>query len=127
MKDIVVKKSKIEGSGVFANRDFKKGEIVLKWDVSKKLSVKDAKKVPESEQKYVSFINGKFTFMQPPERFVNHSCDANTYVDGFCDVAKRDIKKGEEITGDYSEDTTPDFKMICNCGSKNCKGIIKKE
>ncbi len=32
MKDIVVKKSKIIGKGVFAIRDFKKGEVVLKWN-----------------------------------------------------------------------------------------------
>jgi len=31
MKSVVVKKSKISGKGVFASRDFKKGEIVLRW------------------------------------------------------------------------------------------------
>ncbi|MBU1201734.1 MAG: SET domain-containing protein [Nanoarchaeota archaeon] len=127
MKDVIVKKSKIEGSGVFANKDFKKGEVVLKWDTSKQLSTKEVEKVPEDEKKYVSFVNNKYTLMRPPERYVNHSCNANTNVGDFCDVAKRDIKKGEEITGDYSQDTTPDFEMKCTCGSKNCKGIIKKE
>ena len=28
-EDVVVKESRIEGKGVFANRDFKKGEIVV--------------------------------------------------------------------------------------------------
>ena len=34
MVDVAVKKSKIEGLGVFALRDFKKGEIVIKWDIA---------------------------------------------------------------------------------------------
>jgi GxxExxY protein len=31
--------------------------------------------------------------MQPPEKFVNHSCEANTQVKNSCDVAVRNIKK----------------------------------
>ncbi len=60
--------------------------------------------------------------MQSPERFVNHSCDANTSVKNKCDIASRDIKKGEEITSDYSNQGVELFK--CCCGSKNCKKII---
>jgi len=37
---------------------------------------------------------------------------------------KRDIKKGEEITGDYAEEILTG-EMKCNCGSKNCKKIIR--
>ena len=124
MAGVIVKKSKIEGKGVFAARDFKKGEIVLKWDNSKKLTKDELKKVPEVKKKYVSYNKGKVIYMQPPERYVNHSCNANTKIQNSCDVAIRDIKKGEEITSDYSEDLPPDSKMKCNCGSKNCRGII---
>jgi len=31
-KDVLVKRSKIEGKGVFAKRNFKKGEVVIKWN-----------------------------------------------------------------------------------------------
>ena len=41
--DVIIKKSKIEGKGVFAARDFKKGEIVVKWDISHQLSPEEAK------------------------------------------------------------------------------------
>ena len=61
----------------------------------------------------------------PPARFVNHSCDPNTFLHNFCGIAKRDIKKGEEITEDYSKENNPDFRLECKCGSKNCKGIVK--
>ena len=126
MADVITKKSKIEGFGVFASRNFKKGEVVIKWDISYQLTSEEVKKIQASEKRYVAFLDGKYILMQPPARYVNHSCDANTYADNFCDIAKRDIKKGEEITDDYSEDETPDFEMVCHCGSKNCRGIIKR-
>ena len=126
MSDVIVKKLKIEGFGVFASRDFKKGEIVIQWDLSHQLSPEEAKKVSTKEKRYLAYFNGKYILMQPPAKYVNHSCSANTYAKDFCDVAKRNIKKGEEITGDYSDDETPGFEMVCHCGSKNCRKIIKK-
>ncbi len=60
-----------------------------------------------------------------PENCVNHSCDANTNAKDFCDVAKGDIAKDEEITADYSETMVPGDAMVCNCGSKNCRKVIK--
>ena len=63
--------------------------------------------------------------MGVPERYVNHSCKANTYSKNGFDIAKRDIKKGEEITADYTkEDVLFGFK--CGCNSKTCKGTIKR-
>lgn len=123
--DIVVKESSIEGRGVFARRDFKKGEVVLKWGNSRELTQKQADGLSENEKRYVECFGGRYLLMQPPERFVNHSCDANTFVFGRCDVAKRDIQKGEEITSDYTEINSPYVDMKCNCGSKNCRGFIR--
>ncbi|MGC8929447.1 MAG: SET domain-containing protein [Candidatus Woesearchaeota archaeon] len=125
MVDIIVKKSKIHGLGVFASRNFKKGEIVIKWDTSHKLTKREVDKLPEEEKRYIVYLDGKYILMQPPAKYVNHSCDANTYSDNFCDVAKRDIRKGEEITANYSETMAPDEYMECKCGSKNCRKIIK--
>lgn len=126
MEDVIVKKSKIEGFGVFALHNFKKGEIVIKWDISHQLTPEQIKEIPKEEKKYIAYLNGKYILMQPPARYINHSCDANTYANNFCDIAKRDIKKGEEITDDYSKDETPGFEMVCRCGSKNCRKIIKR-
>ena len=124
-KDVVVKKSKIHRKGVFAGRNFRKGETILKWDLSVKLTKEEADKLPKKEKQYLYLIKEKYLLLQAPERFVNHSCEANTNVKDFCDVAVRDIKKGKEITGDYSKEEIPEFKMKCNCKSKNCKGTIK--
>jgi hypothetical protein len=123
-EDVFVGKSRIHGMGVFSLRDFKKGEVVLKWDTSHKLSKDDIEKITNDEKPYVVYVEDKYFLLQPPERFINHSCDANTEVIDFSDVCKRDIKKGEEITGDYSEDGVPGMRMKCCCGSKNCRKSI---
>jgi uncharacterized protein len=127
MHDIVVKRSGIHGLGVYANRDFKNGETVLRWDVTNELTRRDVDKLPESDRRYVSYLNKKYVLMQPPERFVNHSCDPNTSARDHCDIAIRDIKKGEEITGDYSEESIPGTEMVCNCRSIKCRGRIKPQ
>jgi SET domain-containing protein len=122
MVDIIVKKSKISRLGVFANRDFKKGEIVLRQN-PKLLDKDNLDKLSKEEKNYVSFNNDKVYLMQPPERYVNHSCEDNTISQDDCDIALRDIQKGEEITSSYSEkDVLDGFK--CNCGSQRCKGNL---
>jgi len=125
MTDVIVKDSKIQGRGVYAACDFKKGEGVVKGDTSKKLTKEEIEKLPEDERDYLSYNNGEIIYLQPPERYINHSCDANTTIKNNCDVAIRDIKKGEEITADYSEDLPPGVEMKCECGSKICRSIIK--
>ncbi len=125
MKDIIVKKSKIEGLGVFANRDFKKDEVVIKYGKSKKINKNEYEALPKEEKSRVSLVNGEYIHFQAPERYVNHSCDANIYSKDFCDVAKRDIKKGEEITSDYDEEGGLNANFKCRCGSKDCRDIVK--
>lgn len=122
--DVSVKESKIEGKGVFAERDFKKGEVVLKWDTKNLLTEDEVAKMPPDERSYVSYFKGKYILMQEPERYVNHACEANTYAKDFADVALRDIKKGEEITADYTDEHLPGVGIQCKCGSVSCRGII---
>lgn len=112
--DVVIKKSKIQGKGIFANKDFKKGEVVLKWN-PKKLTIKEVNKLTEKQKHYLEKEGNDYFLMQSPEKYVNRSCDANTTIRNQCDVAIRNIKKGEEITSDYENNN---FK--CKCGAKNC-------
>jgi hypothetical protein len=60
-------------------------------------------------------------------RFINHSCEPNTYI--RCTpvraefYALRAIAKGEELTADYGE-SHHDGKLPCRCGAKRCRGFI---
>ncbi|HLD57340.1 MAG TPA: SET domain-containing protein-lysine N-methyltransferase [archaeon] len=123
--NVTVKGSKTEGKGVFAGQDFKRGEVVLDWSDSPILTPKQAEKIPEEDKKYIYYDGNKQVLVKPPARFVNHSCYPNTFIHNFSGIAKKDIKKDEEITEDYSKENNPSLRIKCNCGSKNCKGIIK--
>lgn len=121
---VTVKKSKIEGKGVFAECDFRKGEVVLRWDTSRVLTEKEAGEIVDKEKKYVSFLEDKCVLMQSPEKYVNHSCEPNTAERNLCDVARRDIKKGEEITIGYGDKNPSNVGKECCCGSRKCKKVI---
>ena len=124
MSSVIIKNSKIHGKGVFANRNLKKGEIVMKWNTSTVLIKSEARKIPEKFKKYLVFSNGKYIMAQPPEKYVNHSCKPNTREGNHYDFAIRNIRKGEELTTDYSQNAPPHIKMKCACGNRNCKKII---
>ena len=121
---IVVKKSKIHGFGIFAKRDFRKDEAIIRWKDYKVLNREDIEKLTKKDKNHLSYVNKEYVLV-PPEGRVNHSCDPNVVLINFCYVAKRDIKKGEEITADYVRESDPGFEMKCNCGSKKCRGIIR--
>lgn len=122
---VIIHKSSIDGEWVFAARDFKKGEKVLHRDISKTVSKSLFQKMTKKQKDYISFVEGKYIVMQSPEKFINHSCEANTTAKNFCDVAIRDIKKWEEITGNYDEVSSDKEKIIpCTCNTKSCRVFI---
>lgn len=124
LKNIIIKNSKIHSKGIFANRDFKKGETILKHTF-KTLNKKEFDRLPKEEKHFVGINNRKYLLFLPLSRYVNHSCDPNTKINNDSDIAIKDIKKGEEITTYYrDEDIT--FKMKCNCGNKNYKKFINQ-
>jgi len=123
--NIIVKDSKIRGKGVFAARNFKKGETVIIWHPKSLIFQKDMSSLSEDDRNHTTYAGkGKYFVMGSPERFVNHSCEPNTYVEEQKDVALKDIKKGEEITTDYAINVLDDWQMECKCGSKTCRKII---
>jgi len=109
MKDVVIKKSRIgqfpNKKGVFANRDFKRGEVIIQYQL-KPLTQEEWVKLPENEKEFTHTHWGQIYLYPEPERYVNHSNYPNTYqnLKKKQDIALRDIKKGEEITTDASKD-----------------------
>lgn len=119
MQKFELRQSQISGKGLFATELIKNGETVVRWN-PKVLTKEQANQLPEEEQKHYLYPEGdKFLWMQPPERYMNHSCEPNTYVVGQSDVALRDIQPGEEITSDYMDLEKESFK--CHCGSAKCR------
>jgi uncharacterized protein len=129
MNNVVVKKSPVQGLGVYANKNFKTGDTVLVIDDTH-IVTDESKLTPHQHEYDCDYLsNDKVILMQEPEKFINHSCNPNTYVKTINNLrhvlAMRDIKKGQEITYDYTINGDNDGTFKCNCGSKNCRQIYQ--
>jgi len=110
---------------VFAARNFKKGKTVIIWHPKCTIPKEKVRLLSNDEQNHTTYAGkGNYSVMGSPERFVNHSCEPNTYVKNKRDIALRDIKKGEEITTDYGLNGIEDWKIRCKCRSNKCRKII---
>lgn len=124
-KNVIVKESKIHGRGVFAVKDFKRGEPILNVDDSH--IVTNTSKLTKKNYDFdLDFLaNDKIVWMQPPGKYINHSCSPNVYFKTIGGIRKiyaiRDILKGEELTHDYSMGGWGDATFKCNCGTDICR------
>lgn len=105
MNDVIIGKGNLQGKGVYANSNFKKGEVVIKYNL-KPLTKEEFESLPENEKEFTHTHFGQIFLYSSPERYVNHLSHPNTKQDikGKCDIAVRDIKKGETITTDATKD-----------------------
>ena len=111
-QSVIIGKGKLAGKGVYANRDFKKDEVVIQYNL-KQLTKEEYENLPRNEKVFTHRHWGKVHLYSEPERFVNNSKNPNTYQDlaKKCDVALRDIKKGEMITTDATKDNIS-YKIV---------------
>lgn len=109
LKKCKLKLSEIDGIGLFAEEDIKKGEIIYKSTQINRILVN--KNIVEKEfpkdlslffKRYSYLVKQEYVMDYDETRFTNHSDDPNT-TDSNIDltIAIKDIKKGEEITTDY--------------------------
>lgn len=121
------KESKIHGSGVFAIKDIKKGEIICIIKGEKKYKINKNKKDALSNPDWVGFKKNFWIDPYLPYKFLNHSCSPNSAIKGNVTlIAIKKIKKNEEITIDYSIiEADPRWEMKCSCNKSNCRGIIR--
>lgn len=109
--------SNIQGFGLFAGRDFEKGELVLDYSINcdryRICLFSDLTKEQLDNEKFIG-ISEKLCITTSEESkfsYVNHSrtpscvCDYQT----FEITAAREIQKGEEITIDYRKEPRPIF------------------
>ena len=95
---VVIGKGKLAGKGVYAARDFEKGELVVPYHLNE-LTQAEFDALPDGEWEWTHTFYGKIYHFPEPERYVNHDENPSTYpTPGVGDVALRPIKKGEAIT-----------------------------
>ena len=142
---VVVRRSKIQGRGVYASRAIAEGERIIEYTGLLITNAEaDAQCDDEGMRRHHTFLFGVDDEVTVDganggneARFINHSCAPNceSVIEGrrvFID-ALRDIAPGEEIAYDYwyTTDrgyTLEDLRRIypCRCGATTCRGTLAR-
>lgn len=138
-----VRRSGIQGLGVFATRKIPKGTRLIEYTGERLTDAESDARYPEDDE---SGNHHTFLFSIGDDvvidaavdgndaRWINHSCDPN--CDAVIDDGRlwietiRDVKRGEELAYDYAyeleERHTPAAKRRypCHCSATTCRGTI---
>ncbi len=141
---VVVRRSRIQGRGVFATRDIVEGEAIIEYRGALITHAQaDAQCDDETMRRHHTFlfaVDDRFVIDGAQggneARYINHSCEAN------CESivvrrrvvihALRDIPCGDELVYDYwymTDDYTLDeLRRIypCRCGVPSCRGTLAR-
>ena len=127
---LFVARSSIVGRGLFAGTPIRKGQKIGEFE-GEVIGLRESRRrargraivaIVELERHALDATASPRGF-----RFINHSCDANTYI--RCTpqraefYARRAIRRGEELTADYGE-SHHNGKLPCRCGAGKCRGFI---
>jgi uncharacterized protein len=142
---VSVRRSKIQGRGVFATRAIACGERIVEY-TGLLITNEEAETQCDDEEmrRHHTFLFGvddRYTVDGSrggsEARFINHSCAPNceSEVEGlrvFID-ALRDIEAGEEVTYDYWYTTDEDYTLAdlrriypCRCQAVTCRGTLAR-
>ncbi len=127
MKHFYIATSKINGMGIIAGEDIKKGEVIRKITGKVMLLSVKSKEDSLSYPNWIGIGKGRWIDPDHPHQFLNHSCNPTAGMNDNLElVALRDIKEGEEICTDYSIIEGDDlWEMPCSCGADNCRQLIR--
>lgn len=123
-KDVAVKRSSA-GLGLFAGRDFAKGETVIEYV---------GHRVPASEEmtgdnRYLFSVSSRWDIDGRPRwntaRYVNHSCRPNCEAVNrrgrIFIVTRRKVRAGEEFSYDYGKAYFDEFIRPNGCRCPKCR------
>lgn len=128
MSDVYLSRSPIAGTGVFAARRFRPGELILSFAEGRPEVVPYLTTIVGAREGFYLQVGAdKYILPRPPSLYVNHCCDPNAGVRDLTQlVALGGIEAGEEITFDYSTSMAEDgWEMDCACGSAACRGRVR--
>jgi uncharacterized protein len=125
--DVEVRRSPIEGLGLFALRPFVAGQRIRQINIVREVTPDSPLREDLGERTdHCDYPDGKVVLLGFPDRHVNHSCDPNAYVSYEHErcylVARREIAAGDEITCDYNLNLTAGTAWPCHCGAPRCRG-----
>ena len=127
---LFVKKSAIVGRGLYTKVRIPKRAKIGEFG-GERIGLREARRRAKGSEIVAIVELDKFaydaTVGDNAFRWINHSCDANTFIrctDTRAEFyARRAIAAGEELTADYV-DSHHNGKLPCRCGAKRCRGFI---
>ena len=136
-KKFSVKGNALAGYGIYANQNISIGETIFSSEekahrlVTKKFVEQNWKpEEVENFKRYAWPLSDEIYILwdSKPSEWApqNHSCDPNTQYAGLNVIGRKNIRKGEELTLDYTSFLNNEMEsFICNCGAPDCKKIIQ--
>lgn len=127
---LFVAKSRFSGRGLFAGGPIKarakigeyEGERITLAEARRRAKGRAIVAIVELERHALDAKGMRRGF-----RYINHSCDPNTFFRCTPDRAEvyalRAIRAGEELTCDYGE-SQHEGQLRCRCGSAKCRGFL---
>jgi len=123
--DIIVKDAGDKGKGVFALRDFAKGEFIFRRRHGRVVRNEEIAALPEEDQRHLCELDWeRSAVLLAPGCYLNHSCDPNAMRKGTYVYAWQAIRAGEEITIDYRLNAFTGERWDCACRSASCQGWV---
>ena len=132
----VMKGSALAGYGIYATTDIEANELIFKGEEMPQRIV-TRRHVDNTWNKMEKEIFSRYAYPLSKEVFLlwdndptgwapqNHSCNPNTAYEGLNVKALRSIKKGEELTLDYTSFLDENMESFqCSCGTAVCRGLI---
>ena len=129
---LVIRKSKIEGKGLFTDAPIKARTKVGEY-TGERISVREARRRAKTRE-HVAIVElsekeaiDESTPGGGPFQFINHSCSPNVFIRIAYNrvefYALRNIAAGEEMTVDY-EVSHHDGGLPCRCKTEGCRDFI---
>jgi SET domain-containing protein len=123
------RRSKIQGWGVFATEPINKNKRIIDYAGEKiRNSVSLPREIRYLKRGHIWCFKLNRLYVRDAAvggniaRYINHSCTPNCYTriigETIWIIAARNIKKGEELTYDYSTDGVASIQCLCRPGCK---------
>lgn len=127
MPRVAARPSRVAELGLFALEPLHAGEVACEFRLLREVT-KEAPLRPEYDERpeHCPLIDGRFYLVESPERYLNHSCDPNSYLrfgpSRIDVVARRDVASDSELTIDYLINNAGGDTWRCRCGAARCRG-----
>ena len=102
IEDVEVRDAGRKGRGVFAKRDFARGDFIFRRRNGRVIRNTQLRSLSAEERRHLTELDyERSAVVLPPGAYLNHSCEPNAMRSGVKVFAWRRIRMGEEITIDY--------------------------